>query len=60
MLLATNKILYSFAEILSCGSVVRVFGALITYECQKSGAEPADECLQVNMCEAEGIHPKKL
>lgn len=54
----TYESLYKIAENFSCVSVVRAFGALVTYECQKSSGEPADECPQVNMCEAEGIHPK--
>lgn len=58
MLPTSNKTLYNFAEIFSCGSVGRDFGALIAFECQKSSGEPADECLQVNVSEAEEIHPK--
>lgn len=53
-----RKTSYNFAGTFSSVPVVRGFGALVTYECQQSSGEPADECLQVNMGEAEGIHPK--
>lgn len=44
---------YNFAETFSSLPVVRAFGALVTYECQQSSGGSADECLQVNMGEAE-------